>query len=139
MSAPVFDTPRACEDAFYGAFAACDLGAMMGVWSHDAPLLCIHPGGSPVTSREAIARSWAGIFEGGGGVRFTLTDLRVVEAADVAVRFVHENIHHGPGLRAMAVVCATNVYVCESGGWKMCSHHASPGPSAGGIAGDAVH
>ena len=75
----------------------------------------------------------------GGSVCFTLTEHRVVEAEKVAVRFVHENIHHGPGLRAMAVVCATNVFVRESGGWKMCSHHASPGPAPRDIAGDAVH
>lgn len=139
MSTSVFETPTACEEAFYAAFAACNLEAMMGVWAQDVPLLCIHPGGAPITRREDIARSWAEIFEGGGAVRFTLTDRRVVEAVDVAVRFLHENIHHGPGLRAMAVVCATNVYVHESGGWKMCSHHASPGPTPTGSAGSAVH
>ena len=139
MSTTDFETPEACEAAFYAAFAACDVDAMMAVWALGAPLLCIHPGQAPLTGRDAIARSWAGIFDGGAKVRFTLTDHRVVDGTDVSVRFVHENIHHGPGLRSVAVVCATNVYVREAGGWRMCSHHASPGPAPPPSAGDAVN
>ena len=139
MSAPVFDSPQACEEAFYDAFSRCDLEAMMGVWATAAPLLCIHPGGVALTRRDTIARSWAGIFEGGGGVRFSLTDRRCVVSDDVAVRFVHENIHHGPGLRSMAVVCATNVYLREGESWRMCTHHASPGSVPVPRADDAVH
>ena len=127
--APPYDSPQACERAFYAAFSACDLEAMMAVWAERAPLLCIHPGGPPLTDRDEVARSWAHIFRGGGGVEFTLSHLQARAGGDVAVRYVHENIHHGPGLRATAVVCATNVYVREEGGWRMCAHHASPGPA----------
>ena len=129
MTAPVFESPAACERAFYAAFEACDLEAMMAVWSTDAPVLCVHPAGSPLTDRDAVEHSWRLIFQSGGRVRFSLTDLRVVEDATVSVRYVHENIHHGPGLRAMAVVLASNVYVREGKGWRMCMHHASPGPA----------
>ena len=102
--------------------------AMMSVWAGRAPLLCIHPGGPPLTSRDAIEQSWRAILDGAGGVQFTLSELQETHCGDVAVRFVHENIHHGPGLRETAVVCATNVFVREDGSWRMRVHHASPGP-----------
>ena len=130
MNSVAFISAEACEDAFYAAFAACDIEQMMAVWVHDAPLVCIHPGSAPLTSRHAVEDSWREIFNAGGGVQFSLTEQKVMESQEVCVRYVHENIHHGPGLRSMAVVCATNVYVLENGSWRMCLHHASPGPAA---------
>jgi len=138
--APRFDTPDACERAFYAAFEARDADAMMAVWAERAPLLCIHPSGPPLTLREAVAQSWRQILEGGGDMRFHLSDRRVVEGAEVSVRHVHENIHFGPGLRDTALVLASNVFVREDGGWRICMHHASPGPAPSRTpAGGAVH
>jgi ketosteroid isomerase-like protein len=130
MNSPTYDSSKSCEEAFYAAFTACDAEAMMAVWAHHAPLLCIHPGSAPLTSRHGIEESWRQIFSAGGGVQFSLTEEKVMESEAVCVRYVHENIHHGPGLRSMAVVCATNVYVFEDGSWRMSLHHASPGPAA---------
>ena len=123
-----FDTAEACEQAFYAAFEAQDADAMMAVWAERAPLVCIHPTGPPLTDREAVAESWRRIFEGGGEVRFTLSERRTVEDADVSVRHLRENIHHGPGFRDTTVVLASNVFVRENGGWRLCMHHASQGP-----------
>ena len=136
MSAAAWESPDACERAFYAAFEARDLDAMMALWATRAPLLCVHPAGPPLTTRAAIEESWRQIFQGGGELRFALTDLQVVEDGAVSVRHLHENIHHGPGMRATAVVVASNVYVREDGGWRMCMHHASPGPPASEAAGD---
>jgi ketosteroid isomerase-like protein len=136
--AAVFDTAQACERAFYAAFESADLEAMMVVWAEHAPLLCIHPGGPPLTTRDTVAESWRRIFESAGGMRFTLSDLRVVEDANLSVRHLRENIHHGPGLRDTALVLASNVFVREAGSWRMCVHHASPG-GASVSAGGAVH
>jgi len=124
-----FDTPGACERAFYAAFEAQDTDAMMAVWAERAPLVCIHPSGPALTERDAVAASWRQIFAGGGAVRFTLNERRTVEDGAVSVRHVHENIHHGPGFRDTALVLASNVFVREDGGWRMCVHHASPGPA----------
>lgn len=137
---PVFASAQDCEAAFYAAFEACDLDAMMALWAEHAPLLCVHPGGPPLTSREAVRESWRRIFDGGVGARFSLSDLRVMQDDGLSVRFVHENIHHGEGYRQVAVVLATNVFVREHGGWKMSTHHASPGPPGAAVqAGGAVH
>jgi ketosteroid isomerase-like protein len=137
-SVPGFESPERCEAAFYAAFEACDLDAMMAVWADDAPLLCVHPGGPALNDRGEVRESWRRIFQGGGGVRFVLSHLQVTEDARVSVRFVHENIHHGPGYRSVAVVLASNVFVRESGGWRLSAHHASPGP-APPAGGDAAH
>ncbi len=126
---PVYASPEECEAAFYAAFERFDTAAMMTVWAERAPLLCIHPAGPALTSREVVAESWKQIFRGAGRVKFTLSDHRVVQGPDVAMRFVHENIHHGPDLAGLSVVLATNVYVREGDGWRMCTHHASPAPA----------
>ncbi len=125
-----FDTAASCEAAFYAAFEAGDAGAMMAVWAQGSPLLCVHPNGPPLTTRAAVEQSWRRIFQGASAVRFTLSHRQSHEDGALSVRFVHENIHHGPGFRDVAVVLATNVFVREPGGWRMCSHHASPGPLA---------
>lgn len=62
-------------------------------------------------------------------MQLQISDHQVTETTDLAVRFVHENIHHGPGLRMLSVVHATNVFVREGESWKMYSHHASPAPA----------
>jgi ketosteroid isomerase-like protein len=136
-----FATPEACEAAFYAAFERCDAVAMMAVWAERAPLLCIHPSGPALTTREAVAQSWERIFRGAGRVRFELSGHLVCEGADVAVRSLRENIHFGPELGAVSVVLATNVYVRENDGWKMSVHHASPDPgvAAASRGGGTVH
>jgi ketosteroid isomerase-like protein len=143
MSPPAtsrFESAQACEAAFYAAFEAGDLDAMMAVWADHMPLLCVHPGGPPLRGRDAVRHSWRQIFSGGAAARFSLSDVCATEDANVSVRFVHENIHHGEGYRQVAVVLATNVFVREDGGWKLSAHHASPGPpAAAASAGGAVH
>jgi uncharacterized protein (TIGR02246 family) len=139
-ASPGFESAQTCEAAFYAAFEAGDLDAMMALWADHAPLLCVHPGGPPLSGRHAIRQSWRQIFSGGAAARFSLSNLCVTEDARVSVRFVHENIHHGEGYRQVAVALATNVFVREDSGWKLSAHHASPGPPpAAASAGSAVH
>ena len=52
------------NEAFYRAFAESDLPAMAALWSQRAPVACIHPGWNPLTDREAVMASWAGILGG---------------------------------------------------------------------------
>ena len=124
----MFSTALACETAFYSAFSACDLNLMMRVWALRTPVFCVHPGGSVLHGRDSVMSSWRQIFAGAGRLSFRISDPRVEENDALAVRFVHENIHHGPDMLAQSVVLATNVFVRESNEWKLCSHHASPAP-----------
>lgn len=124
---PEFATAEAAETAFYAAFEARSLSAMEAVWSAAGDTLCIHPMGRASHGWPSIARTWKMVFDGIGDARFSLSDLKVLEMPGLCVRFVHENIHHGPGYSGMSRVLATNVYRLEDGGWRIVSHHASPG------------
>ena len=124
---PGFETAAAAEVAFYAAFETRDLPAMRAVWSQAEDTVCIHPSGPCLRGWSAIGRSWEQIFSGLGEVRFVLDATVVHEDGAVSVRFAHENIHHGPGFTGQSRVFATNVYRQEAGGWRMVSHHGSPG------------
>lgn len=132
----IFTTAKACEMAFYAAFNSFDAGQMGEVWALDHAVWCVHPTSPVLLGRDAVMSSWKEIFAtpAPASMQLQISDHQVIETADLAVRFVHENIHHGPGLQMVSVVQATNVFVREGQGWKMCSHHASPAPSPSQIA-----
>jgi ketosteroid isomerase-like protein len=124
---PPYASAAATEAAFYAAFEARDPVAMQAVWSAGEDIVCIHPSGPALRGWPAIERSWRSIFEGIGDARFVLSDVQVFDQPALCVHFVHENIHHGPGFTGISRVLATNVYRRESDGWRMVSHHGSPG------------
>ncbi len=125
MSSVQFPTPHAAEDAFYRAFAATDLEAMMAVWADDDTVTCVHPDGPRLDGRSAVRRSWQMIFEGATGVRFVLADTRYMHDAELAVHLVHEHIQVQRAAGPQPAVIATNVYRLTKHGWRMVLHHAS--------------
>ncbi|MHB8454389.1 MAG: YybH family protein [Acidiferrobacterales bacterium] len=127
MSSVQFPTPHAAEDAFYRAFAATDLDAMMAVWADDDTVSCVHPDGPRLDGRSAIRRSWQLIFEGTTGVRFVLANTRYMHDAELAVHLVHEHIQVQRAAGLQTAVIATNVYSLTKYGWRMVLHHASSG------------
>ncbi|MEJ2131981.1 MAG: nuclear transport factor 2 family protein, partial [Gammaproteobacteria bacterium] len=50
------------NDAFYLAFRERDLNAMERLWARNSPVVCIHPGWNPLTSRQEIMASWEAIL-----------------------------------------------------------------------------
>ena len=122
----MYATPQQAEVAFYHAFEATDLDAMMDVWAEDRDIICIHPKGPVLCGRRAIAQSWERIFAGGTGMRFAVTAAQSTVGVKLAVRCVHENIRYGPDFSQQALVIATNVYRVTGQGWRMFVHHASP-------------
>lgn len=127
----IFTTAQECEMAFYAAFNAFDAGQMGEVWASQHAVWCVHPTSPILHGRDAVMSSWKEIFSTPvpASMQLQISDHQVIETGDLAVRFVHENIHHGPGLRMLSVVQASNVFVREGQGWKMCSHHASAAPA----------
>ena len=117
--------------AFYAAFNSFDAGQMGEVWASDHAVWCVHPTSPILNGRDAVMSSWKDIFStpAPASMQLQISDHQIIETGDLAVRFVHENIHHGPGLQMLSVVQASNVFVREGQGWKLCSHHASPAPA----------
>ena len=126
MSEPQYQSPEQAEAAFYAAFEAGDLAAMMQVWSTEDDVLCVHPGGPRLEGRAAVESSWAQIFAGGGTLRFRVIEARRYQAGDLAVHCVFEEIAYGRRFENLSTVTATNVYRLEPHGWRLLIHHASP-------------
>lgn len=123
----MFETAQQAELAFYRAFEARDLGAMMDVWAADDSIVCIHPMGPRLSGRAAVRHSWEDIFAADNALSFEVTDSVLTENAQVSVRCVLENICYGEGGAQRSVVLATNVYRWIETSWRLCVHHASPG------------
>jgi hypothetical protein len=54
-----FPTPEAAESAFYAAFEARSLDAMMAVWAGDDSIACIHPLAAPLNGHARWRRAGA--------------------------------------------------------------------------------
>ena len=122
------DAVRATNLAFYKAFEAGDLDVMAELWSAEAPISCLHPGWEPLSGRDAVLASWIGIFRGTKSIAFTLRNVQIFLAGDVAWVLLVEEIDatHADGGHVRAAAHATNVFVRESTGWKVVHHHAGP-------------
>ena len=123
------DLPPEVEAAnfrFYRAFEALDLARMEAVWSHGEHVSCVHPGWSLLTGWPAVRDSWGAIISNTEEMRFTISDVRVVAAREIAVVTCTENILSGMGGRiAVTSVLATNVFERSPDGWRLILHHAS--------------
>jgi ketosteroid isomerase-like protein len=120
------DTPESAESAFYAAFEARDLEAMMAVWAADAAIACIHPLAAPLTGRAAVASGWRSIFEAAGQFRVRVERVHEIRMSDLVIRVVHEYLSIGQETEPRPPIQATNVYRREADGWRMLLHHAAP-------------
>ena len=125
-SEPVFPTPEAAEAAFYAAFEARSLDAMMAVWSEDDSIACIHPMAAPLNGRAAVALGWRSMFEAAGQFRVQVELAHALREADQVIRIVREHLTIGQETEPRPPLLATNVYRRDAGGWRMVLHHASP-------------
>jgi len=127
---PSLESAEQAEDAFYRAFQARDLHAMMAVWSEEDDIVCIHPQGPRLEGYEQIRDSWAQILENSPPMQFRLSKLRRVDSGSISVRYVNENIYLPNGEQPQFTILATNIYRLTGKGWRIILHHASPTPEA---------
>lgn len=120
------DTPEAAEAAFYAAFEARNLDAMMAVWAHDDSIACIHPLAAPLDGRAAVAAGWRSMFEAAGQFRVQVEVAHEIREAGQVIRIVREYLIIGQESAPRPSILATNVYRREADGWHMVLHHASP-------------
>lgn len=122
-------SPEAAEAAFYAAFEAGDLEAMMRLWCDDPTVVCVHPGGERHVGQDEVRESWRRIFAGSGQLRFHVSHAATTSSPELAIRCVIENIGLR-GVRGTVPVVATNVFRCGPEGWKLWMHHASAAPGS---------
>ena len=123
----VFTDAEQAEMAFYRAFEANDLAAMMAVWDDAEDIVCIHPMGPALTGRNAVIDSWREILSGGVAMRFSLEKVQTYVADNLSIHLLNEHIDVASG-NPVAPMAATNIYRLSPLGWRLVSHHASPNP-----------
>jgi ketosteroid isomerase-like protein len=120
-------TPDDVEQQFYEALRQGDIERLMAVWSDDEEISCVHPGGPRLVGAGAIRAAFESIFAN-GAVDARPEKVRRLHTHACAVHSVVEHIRmmsaQGP---QSGWVVATNVYVLGTQGWRLVSHHASPG------------
>ena len=120
-------SPDEIEQQFYEALQHGDIERLMAVWSDDEEISCVHPGGPRVVGAGAIRSAFESIFAN-GAVNARPEKVRRLQTLSCSVHSVLEQIHlmtpEGP---QTAWVVATNVYLKTAQGWRLVSHHASPG------------
>ncbi len=115
------------NEAFYRAFESLDIAEMDKVWAHQEYVTCIHPGWSMRVGWPMVRDSWVVIFNNVFSMGFSLTELQIQVAGDVAWVICTENIttRHAETTQTSRVV-ATNLYERMDEGWKIIHHHGSP-------------
>ena len=126
MSDQTFLNPEAAEAAFYAAFEARSLDAMMAVWANDDSIACIHPLAAPLNGRAAVAAGWHSMFEAAGQFRVQVEVAHEMREATRGIRIVREYLVIGQESEPRPPILATNVYRKDADGWRMVLHHASP-------------
>ncbi len=121
------ESPDEIEQQFYEALQRGDIERLMAVWSDDDEISCVHPGGPRVVGAAAIRGSFESMFSN-GAIDARPEKVRRLQSHDCSVHSVLEHVRimseQGP---QSAWVVATNVYLKTPRGWRLVSHHASPG------------
>ena len=115
----------AANESFYRAFATRDLAAMDRVWAQEAAVACVHPGWAPLLGREAVMESWAGILGNPSSPNIRCVQPQASIYGQVAMVLCYEVVERG-------YLVATNLFVQESGVWKLFHHQAGPTTSPAG-------
>jgi ketosteroid isomerase-like protein len=127
---PIYTTPTDAAMAFYQAFEAKDLDAMMATWAEDEDIVCVHPGGARHVGYDAVRQGWEQLFAGDQRLAFRLEQVVVIETVGLAMQSVVESITIGNDGKSRGTAVCTNVFLRTPYGWRMVMHHASPTPAA---------
>jgi ketosteroid isomerase-like protein len=125
----IFTTPQDAATAFYRAFEAKDIDAMMAAWAEDEEIVCVHPGGPRLVGFDAVRVGWEQIFAGETKLLFRLEELVVLETVGMALQSAIEQVTVGDNPAPRGTAIASNVFLRTPSGWRIALHHASPAPA----------
>jgi len=125
--AALLASPDDVENQFYEALREADLEKLMSVWAEDEEVVCIHPGGPRLVGQAAVRAAFEAVFAS-GAVHVQPEKVRRVHSLSAAMHSVVERVAlTTPEGTRTGWVMATNVYLKTAHGWRMVTHHASPG------------
>ncbi len=122
---PIYTSPQDAALAFYQAFEARDLDAMMAAWADDEEIICVHPGGPRMVGYDAVRTAWEQLFSGDVKLTFRLDEIVVIETVGLAMQSAIEHVSTSAGT-ARGTAVATNVFMRTPSGWRVVCHHAAP-------------
>lgn len=125
---PIYTTPSDAALAFYHAFEARDVDAMMATWADDEEIVCVHPGGTRLVGYDAVRAGWEQLFAGDTRLKFRLDQIVVIETVGLAMQSAVEHVSAGGDGAPRGAAFATNVFLRTPSGWRMVMHHSSPAP-----------
>ena len=125
----IYTTPTDAALAFYQAFEARDLDAMMATWAEDEDIVCVHPGGARMVGYEAVRAGWEQLFSGDTRLSFRLDQVVVIETVGLAMQSAVEHVTLGSDGSPRGAAICTNVFLRTPSGWRIVMHHASPAPA----------
>src|SRR2546428_10411405 len=82
----IFTSPQDAALAFYQAFEAKDVEAMMATWAEDEDIVCVHPGGARLVGYEAVRIGWEQLFAGEAKLAVRPGEIVLIETVGLAVR-----------------------------------------------------
>src|SRR5437868_3791412 len=106
----IFTTPQDAATAFYRAFEAKDIDAMMAAWAEDEDIVCVHPGGPRLVGFDAVRVGWEQIFAGETKLLFRLEELVVLETVGMALQSAIEQVTVGNDPAPRGTAIASNVF-----------------------------
>jgi len=109
----------AANAAFYRAFADRDTDAMDALWAQRDAVACVHPGWQALHGRDEVMASWRSILDSPDAPEISCSQASVHATGEMAFVICVESLQGGR-------LAVTNVFVRESGEWRMVHHHAGP-------------
>jgi ketosteroid isomerase-like protein len=125
----ILTSPQDAAIAFYQAFEARDIEAMMASWAEDEDIVCVHPGGQRLVGYDAVRAGWEHLFAGNAKLSFRLDEIVVIETVGLALQSAVEHVTVGDDPKPRGAAIATNVFMRTPSGWRIVVHHASPAPT----------
>jgi ketosteroid isomerase-like protein len=125
----ILTSPQDAAIAFYQAFEAKDIEAMMSAWAEDEDIVCVHPGGPRLVGYDAVRAGWEQLFAGDTKLSFRLDEIVVIETVGLALQSAVEHVTLGNDREPRGAAIATNVFMRTPSGWRIVVHHASPAPA----------
>ena len=125
----IFTSPQDAALAFYQAFEARDVDAMMAAWAEDEDIVCVHPGGPRLVGYDAVRAGWEQLFASDTKLSFKLDEIVVIETVGLALQSAIEHVSVGEEPKPRGAAIATNVFLRTPSGWRLVVHHASAAPA----------
>ncbi|HUH95525.1 MAG TPA: nuclear transport factor 2 family protein [Casimicrobiaceae bacterium] len=125
----ILTSPQDAAVAFYQAFEAKDIEAMMATWAEDEDIVCVHPGGPRLVGYDAVRAGWEQLFAGNTRLAFKVDQIVAIETVGLALQSAVEHVSVGDEREPRGTAIATNVFLRTPSGWRLVVHHASPAPT----------